>query len=174
MLTPQHDLYANIAPHVRGHSVLEVGFGTGTGTLQLVPYARNVTAIESDRYAVDFAREMYPMQADWQLSDILDYRVGEMFECAVMIEVLEHITNWQRALQNVRDGLVAGGELFISARNANADLRRNDLHEREWTAKEFSIALRSLFSDVTLWDYRLAKKQDETTRCTPLIARARK
>lgn len=168
------DIYRHIAPHLRGRSVLEVGFGTGTGTLQLIPYARNVTAIEVDAEAVAFARSIYPMQADWQTSSILDYRRGEVFEAVVIIEVLEHIKDYRRALRNIYDGLVFGGSLYMSARNANSDLRKNDLHEREWSAHEFRNALLEFFPAVTLWDYTLTKEQSNDTRMTPLIGKATK
>ena len=181
MLTPQLDLYRHIGPHLGGKRVLEVGFGTGVGTLQLVPYARCVTAIESSLGAVDFATTTFPAQANWEIGDIRDWRNGErgnvnadLFDAVVMVEVLEHIPDWKLALQNIYNLLGSGGELFMTARNANADLRRNDLHEREWTARQLKAALREFFPSVTLWDYTLTKDQDDTTHCTPLIARAKK
>ena len=62
----------------------------------------------------------------------------------------------------------------MTARNRHADLRRNDLHEREWTAKELKDNLGEFFLDVKLFDYTLQNEVDETTRITPLIAVARK
>jgi len=174
MLSPQMDIYKHIAPNVRGRSVLEVGFGTGAATLQLTPYARNVTAIESDAESVGFAKTAFPAQADWQQASILDYRPGELYEAVVMVEVLEHIKDYRRALDNIYGLLVPGGSLYMTARNANADLRKNELHEREWTAKEFSNALREYFPRVSLWDYTLTKEQDVDTRMTPLIGKATK
>jgi len=170
MLSPQMDLYASLARRVSGRSVLEVGFGTGAGTLQLVPHARNVTAIESDPEAVAFVRQMWPYQADWQQSDILDYRPGEVFEAVIMVEVLEHIKDYNRALDNVVSCLVRGGKLYMTARNRNADLRRNELHEREWTAQELSDALGRHFTRVSLWDYTLERELFTDTHSTPLIA----
>ena len=173
-LSPQLDIYRSIGPRMKGLSVLEVGFGTGTGTLQLVPRARNVTAIEVDIEAVEFARSAYPNQADWQKGSILDYRIESRYEAVVMIEVLEHIKDWRRAIDNIYASLVPGGKLFMSARNANADLRKNELHEREWTGQEFRSSLLEYFQNVTLWDYTLKNEQNNTTRMTPLVAEATK
>ncbi len=63
----------------------------------------------------------------------------------------------------------------MTARNANADLRRQkDLHLREWTAAELSDSLGEFFPSVYLYDYTLQDQQTEDTRLTPLIAIAKK
>ena len=55
MLSPQLDLYRSIGQEYLG-DVLEVGFGTGFGTLQLAHNANKVLAIEIDQAAVEFAK----------------------------------------------------------------------------------------------------------------------
>ena len=71
MLTPQLDIYTHLGPKVKGMQVLEVGFGTGLGTLQLVARAHHVTAIELDSEAVAFAARVLPRQARWFQAHIL-------------------------------------------------------------------------------------------------------
>jgi hypothetical protein len=66
------------------------------------------------------------------------------------------------------------GIFVLSHRNAHAELRKNDLHEREWTALEMEINLRKHIRDVTLWDYSLDNILDSNTRQTPLIAIAKR
>lgn len=174
MLSPQLDIYQHIAPKVGGR-VLDVGFGTGFGTFQLTRCATHVVGIELDQEAVRFADANIPgVYFAWGDIGRGAAYLGK-FDCALMIEVLEHIEDWRQALANVREVLEPGGRLFISARNANADLRKNDLHEREWTALEFAEALEECgFSDVTLYDYKLEEVQDWHTRQTPLVAIATK
>ena len=174
MLTPQLDIYTHLGPKVKGMQVLEVGFGTGLGTLQLVARAHHVTAIELDSEAVAFAARVLPKQARWFQADILTAQYASQFNAVVMIEVLEHIRDYRRALENIRLALRPGGVLYMSARNAHADLRRNELHEREWTAAQLTEALSEYFSEVNLWDYTLTEKQTTETRMTPLVAEARK
>lgn len=87
-----------------------------------------------------------------------------------MVEALEHIEDYNRALENVRALLRPGGKLYITARNANADLRPNGLHLREWTAMEFARVLETHFDRVELWSWDLAQPQDSFTRATPLVA----
>lgn len=172
-LSPQLDLYQSIARKVAGQTVLDVGFGTGIGTLQLTRTARSVVGIETDIDMVDFAQKTLP-GARWARHDITKPPYGSPFDAIVMVEVLEHIADWQLALGNACSLLRAGGKLYISARNAKADLRRNEIHEREWTATQFSAALGSVFSSVKLYDYTLENELDADTHVTPLIAVATK
>ena len=173
MLSPQWDIYKHIARNVHKKTVLEVGFGTGIGTIQLAQTAAFVEGWEKDFDARDFAANCLPARnVVYFIGDIAGDPPYREFDVVVMVEVLEHIEDWQKALAAVHKRLKPDGELYITARNANADLRRNDLHEREWTAKEFKDALGQFFSEVTLYDYTLRMEQSENTRITPLVALA--
>jgi SAM-dependent methyltransferase len=177
MLTPQFDLYKNIAPKLKNANVLEVGFGTGFGTLQLAQYATRITAIEPDLEAVQFARQVIPLANDkiiWLDGDITRELYISTYDAVVMVETLEHIKDWRKALANIHGLLKPGGCLYMTARNRNADLRRNELHEREWTATELSNALGEFFLDVKLYDFTLTNELTADTHITPLIAVARK
>ena len=175
MLTPQFDLYKNIAPKLKGLDVLEVGFGTGFGTVQLAQYADWIGAIEPDADAVAFARQVLPIKhVLWMQRDITTTYCSPHYGAAVMVETLEHIADWRKALQNIHKALKPGGCLYMTARNRNADLRRNDLHEREWTGQELSNALGEFFLEVKLYDYTLTNELTADTHITPLIAVARK
>jgi len=168
------EIYKNLAPHLRDKQVLEVGFGTGFGALQFVGYARSVTAIDPDMDAVGFAVDcLNPLAIEWIHGDILKpaaWARGQRWSAVVMIEVLEHIVAWRMALQNVCDLLTDDGVLYMSARNANADLRKNSLHEREWTALQFRRALQEFFEFVNLYDYKLEQPMRSNTHQTPLLA----
>ena len=170
-LSPQWDIYKHIAPRLAGMShVLDVGCGTGFGALQLTPFAKEVWALDVDEEAVKFARDcmgnVKVIHADITIVPI----IPDGWDAVLMVEVLEHIEDYNRALRTVRDLLVDGGKLYVTARNANADLRRNDLHLREWTAREFKAALSEHFGDVRLFDYTLEVEQAGDTRMTPLVA----
>lgn len=173
MLTPQWDMYTSLRNLLDPEdAVLEVGFGTGGGVVQYAPRVAAVDAIEIDEGAVNFARTTFPLNdVSWVKHDILDGVNKNFYSVAVMIEVLEHIENYDLALRNVKRSLVSGGKFLISARNANADLRRHkELHEREWTAEEFYKTLSGHFDVIDLFDYSFTRRQSEKTKLTPLFA----
>ena len=175
-LTPQHDIYSSLREKVMGASVLEVGFGTGAGVLQYAMVAEHVDAIEIDPGAVRFAKDVFPLNnVNWIEADITSWYTAETYDYAIMIETLEHISEWRKAVTAIKAHLIPGGYLIMSARNANADLRRyKDLHEREWTAQQFLDNLSIFFSDVNIYDWTLNEQQNNDTRLTPLMAIAKK
>jgi len=172
MLSPQWDIYMSFRKWFHNYRVLEVGFGTGAGVLQYCNNARIVDAIEPDPGAVDFANKCFPISnVNWILGDITKYDTPKKYNAVVMIETLEHIKDWKRALENICNLLTGKGILIMSARNNNADLRRwKELHEREWSAKELKDSLSYYFPIVNLYDYSLKIEQDERSKLTPLVA----
>ena len=175
MLTPQLDIYRHLADRLEGKRVLEVGFGTGVGVLQYISRANGVVAMDPDSAAVKFARGTLPVAGvHWIAGDITQYEDDEQYDAVVMVEVLEHIPLWFTALERIRDLLAPGGEFYLSHRNSNADLRKNDLHEREWTAGELLSNLSKFFRGVRLYDYTLTEEQGTDSRLTPLVAVSRK
>lgn len=175
-LSPQLDLYQRMRTWVVDRKVLEVGFGSGVGAVQLGWMAEHVMAIEPDKDAVDFAMAAFPHpNISWVEASILDEpNTIDYFGVVTLVEVLEHIKDWELALRNIHACLVDDGFLIMTARNANADLRRNQLHEREWTAKELVENLEKYFARVELYDHTLTVKLPITTTQTPLIAVAYK
>lgn len=171
-LTPQWDIYNSIAPQVAGLEVLEIGFCTGAGTVVLAGRAESVRGLEIDADAVDFARHSFPLRnVQWLKYDIVpDDGFGPSYDAGVMVEVLEHIPDRYRALKNMHALLRPGGKLYITAKNTNADLRRNDLHLHEVNAAEFRSELLEHFSSVTLYDYTLTNAQGDDSHVTPLVA----
>lgn len=170
-LSPQLDLYAHLANHLADKDVLEVGFGTGFGTLQLTKLANSVDAWEVDRDAVKFARKVFPKGVIWLEADITaSYQIPKQYDAVVCVETLEHIPDVDAALKNIVLRLRQGGVAYITSPNANADLRKTDLHEREWTAKEFLTEMSKHFDKVELYDYSLTKPQGENSTITPLVA----
>lgn len=177
ILTPQHDIYQSVAGFVKSTDrVLEVGFGFGGGVLQYASKVVSVNAIEIDNDAVEFVNYCFPYpNIYWSLDDITEGYYPPIYDIAIMIETLEHIPEWRKALRNIAYSLRPKGQFIITARNKNADLRRSkDLHEREWTAEEFRTALKPYFREVHLYDYSLQHVQGAETHLTPLIAIATK
>jgi 2-polyprenyl-3-methyl-5-hydroxy-6-metoxy-1,4-benzoquinol methylase len=175
-LSPQLDIYQYVVPHLHvKDKVLDIGCGTGFGTLQLTRESAYVTGVDIDQDAIRFANKCLPgVEFEWADITRPITHIGRDYDVVLMIEVLEHVEEWQLALRNAIEVMRNDGRLIISARNTNADLRKNDLHEREWSAEQFDGALRKFFESVILFDYKLKHVQEISTRQTPLVAIARK
>jgi 2-polyprenyl-3-methyl-5-hydroxy-6-metoxy-1,4-benzoquinol methylase len=174
MLSPQLSIYTNISKYAFKKNVLEVGFGTGFGTLQYAGEARKVLAIEIDKECVDFANWVLPLpNVKWDEGDICYGGVG-MHDVVVMLEVIEHIPRWQNALKRCHEVLLPGGVLIVSTPNANGTYLKNPLHGDEWAAQEFKDRLEMYFDNVKLYDFSLEKEQDTNTMITPLVAVCKK
>lgn len=176
MLTPQWDLYVSLRERLMDARVLEVGVGTGAGTVIYSSATEHVDGIDIDEGAIHFAQSMYPLpNVTWIQADITKYVPGSGYDFVVAIEAIEHIPDWRAALGMCELVLKPGGYFIMSARNAASDLRRwKELHEREWTASELLDSLGEFFPSAYLYDYTLQEQQPEDTRLTPLIAIAKK
>ena len=169
-LTPQLDIYKHLAPRLYDADVLEIGFGTGLGVLQYISSANHVDAIDSDADAVAFALEMFPIHnLRWLHRSALE-RHDRQYDAIIAIETLEHIADWQLAVVQMGRALRPNGSVYLSRPNANANLRKNDLHAEEWTAAQFTENMRRFFRSVTLRDYSLKHTLSADTTATPLIA----
>ncbi len=173
MLSPQWDIYDSISGGLAGNEVvLDVGCGTGVGALRLRRRCKTVMGMDKDDEAINFCFKVMTVPGvSWVTDDVSKESYNSsLYDVITMVEVLEHIVDYGLALRNVATLLQPGGKLYITARNANANLRRNDLHLREWTAQEFVHALEAHFETVELYDYSLTEKQDIFTHVTPLVA----
>jgi len=170
MLTPQLTIYQNMKDIAKDKFVLEIGSGTGFGVVQYAGVAKQVTAIDIDRDAIAFSKWALPLNnVDWEVGDICCENLGR-YDLIVMIEVIEHIPNWQHALDSIKNLLIPGGTLIISTPNANGTFIKNELHGDEWTANEFYQRLNGYFGVVQLYDFTLKNKQTTSTKQTPLVA----
>ncbi len=88
-----------LGPRIRG-SVLEVGAGLGNFTRLLCVSAQSVLALEPDRRMASSIREMGLRNVE-VLPRTLEELAGtdQRFDCAVLINVLEHIDDDQSALK---------------------------------------------------------------------------
>lgn len=172
MLSPQWDIYSHIWDRVEEKRVLEVGFGTGIGVLQYAGNAKDVLAIEIDKAAVGFAEKVFPLRnICWRVRDLLTFE-GEKFDYIVMIEVLEHVVDSEKALERIHGLLVPGGKALITVPNKLRHRHKDEiLIENEWTPPSFLVELLPYFHDAQLLDYELQPLElPNGDRATPIIA----
>ena len=142
----------------RNRRVLEVGVGYGYGIERLAKSAREVVGIDILKENVAHASEARDLpNAAYVLADIRTWEAEpESFDVAVMIDVIEHISDDRRALENIRRLLKPRGTLFVSTvwpRLADDGVPFNRCHCREYFPREFRTLVKSVFPDVILHAY---------------------
>lgn len=157
VLSPQFDMYEVIARAIRG-KVADIGFGTGFGTHLLTLRTDGVYGFEIDEEAIKFARRVFPFpNLHFEYGDILkgvpnDY--GK-FNYVIMVDVIEHIEDDRKALENARKCLMDKGFLLCSTPNKQSRYRKSENHVREYSPKEFKVLLKEVFPVVDLRNYKL-------------------
>lgn len=142
--------YLFAAHFVSGSSVVDLCCGVGYGSnLLAAAGARRVTGVDIDAPAITTAREHY------EAPEFLVARADEPsdlsgFDVAVCMEGIEHVTNPDQLLANMRCAEVA----FVSTPNAayyEGGFSGNPHHVNEWTKDEFETMLSRHFSEVRMY-----------------------
>ena len=173
VLSPQFDIYENVAKVVRG-KVGDIGCGTGFGTHLLATNAKSVVGYEIDKEAILFAEKVFPLKNLSFTYGDLQKGIGEKesFDFIVMIDVIEHLRYDKRALRNVKEMLKPTGQLILSTPNRLSRYRKSDNHEREYAPKELEGLLKKVFVDVSLRNHKLEPLASQYQN--PLLAVCRK
>lgn len=140
----------------RGKDVLDVACGEGYGSAFLAQTARGVVGVELDPITVDHATREYR-------SANLRYVQGEAtklpiddnsVDAVVSFETIEHITDHETFLEEVKRVLRPDGFLIISTPDMNVysapGTTSNPYHVREMTEAEFRAKLSAAFRTVSL------------------------
>lgn len=166
MLTPQLDLYKNIARTYGPGEVLDMGCGNGFGTIQLLPSV--VHGVDIDKNAIEFARSTLGHLAHFDVSRPEKmWRSG--YDLITCIEVIEHVDNVDKFLYNLKE--IAPKATFIfSTLNHNSQHRKNDAHIGKWTVHTFRWLMQEYFGKVRLTDYLLQDQLEDDSTLTPMVA----
>lgn len=172
----QKQIYHNLAYRLSGKVIIEAGCGIGVGTCMLSTKNR-IVGTDKSQQQISFAIEMYPL-CRFDLWDIIEWPylekaggdiVPKFPDVVVAVEVIEHVKDFQTALDNL---LASGEEAYVSTPNRNnSDLGQtrpiNDLHVREFTPKEFVGLSRDRVKRILHWES--FEELDEDTNVTPLV-----
>ncbi|MCS6951460.1 MAG: methyltransferase domain-containing protein [Bryobacterales bacterium] len=142
-----------------GKRVLDAGCGTGYGAAELARSARLVVGVDRCAEAVDYARARYALP---NLAFVVG--AGEALplptgwaDLAVAFEVIEHLDDWPRLLEELRRVLAPTGQALISTPNrryyaeARAGAGPNPHHRHEFDYAEFREALAAVFPHLTIF-----------------------
>jgi SAM-dependent methyltransferase len=144
----------------RGLDVLDIASGEGYGSALLAQTARSVVGVEIDSVAVEHARAGYGAgnlryeQGSAQSIPLIDQSV----DVVVSFETIEHFSEQEQFLTEIRRVLRPGGKLLISSPNRDLycppGTPPNPYHVRELNRTEFEKLLSANFAHVALLGQR--------------------
>ena len=150
--------YVFAARSAGGKRVLDAGCGSGYGAARLALRASRVVAVDLAEEAIDYARQHYPMpNLDFVRASCtqLPARDGA-FDLVVAFEIIEHLKDWEKLLQEAGRLLAPGGQFIVSTPNqeyygASRGLSEpNPYHVHEFGFEEFRGALGKVFPQVSI------------------------
>lgn len=182
----QREIYQKVSEMVTGLTVIDVGCGLGIGANIISREARFTWGIDKDPKHIDFANQMFERktasglgQLNFEVFDLTNPPSREFgkFHVITCIDVLEHIEDYQKALNTLKRFYdPARTTLILSTPNRNADKFKdnqdhpwNPHHIREWSAAEAYDIMIKNFQYVTVYDWKMDKTLELDTKITPII-----
>lgn len=144
--------------------VLDLGCGTGYGTILLARGAGEVIGVDYDADAIAYCNtHNKTANAQFRVMDCrrLDFE-AESFDAVVSVQVIEHIAEWETMLGEVKRVLKKGGILVLTTPNrlttqlqeASSQQLHYAFHVNEMDAKQLYDRLRAFFGSVTMFSMR--------------------
>jgi 2-polyprenyl-3-methyl-5-hydroxy-6-metoxy-1,4-benzoquinol methylase len=121
-------------------NILEVGCGLGLGTCLFNSLGFKVTGVDASSETIDEARRRFPW-LNFKKALAEEFTMPQSYDAIVALEVLEHISDWKRVVQNWKSSLKEGGILVLSTPNRvfnseNPHSPRNRFHLHEFSIDE--------------------------------------
>ncbi len=146
---------------VSGRKVLDLGSGEGFGAAILSESATHVVGVDVDELTVEHSRLNYAgANLEFHTGTALDLSAFEAgsFGAVVAFEIIEHVREQERVLEEVARVLADDGVLVVSTpdRRLYSELtgQSNPFHERELALDEFHDLLAAHFPHVASWGQR--------------------
>ena len=133
-------------PYVKG-DVLEVGCGEGRGIDVLMKNATSFTAVDKIKPVIDGLQKKYP-SARFMSMNIppLTGLADNAYDVVVSFQVIEHIEDDRKFLQEIHRVLKPGGTALLTTPNRRLSLTRNPWHVREYLPEELEALARGIFA----------------------------
>jgi O-antigen biosynthesis protein len=152
--------YLWAAPIVAGRRVLDLASGEGYGTAILARTASSVVGVEIDERSVEHSRLNYLSdRVSFAVADAHDLSTFEdgAFEAVVAFEMIEHVDDQQRVLDEIRRVLEPDGILIISTPDREIYAQTspdNPFHTHEFSREELAELLRARFARIAMFGQR--------------------
>jgi SAM-dependent methyltransferase len=145
--------YAWACQFVAGARVLDAGCGLAYGSIMLADAgAAEVVGVDNDESVVASVRDGMPATVSLEVGDVTGLSHDEAsFDIVVCFEVIEHVPEPERVLDELHRVLRPGGLLVVSTPNRDVYTPGNPYHLRELTPHELQAALSERFRSVRLF-----------------------
>jgi 2-polyprenyl-3-methyl-5-hydroxy-6-metoxy-1,4-benzoquinol methylase/FtsZ-binding cell division protein ZapB len=131
--------------------LLDVGCGIGYGTKILAKQASLVTAFDISQEAIEHAKKYYSdSNINFVVENAENFVFNQKFELVTCFELIEHVTQQEKVLQNIFASLKEDGILVISTPRPLED-KRTHFHTNELKLNEFEALLKKYFKHITLF-----------------------
>lgn len=141
--------YVEAAKLVSG-KVLEIGTGSGYGIDVVSPGVTDFVTIDKFEDPAVIAHIATLPNVTFKRIDVppLTGLDDNTFDFVITFQVIEHIENDLRFVQEIHRVLKPGGKLIVTTPNIKMSLTRNPWHVREYTISELDVLLKKSFSSV--------------------------
>ncbi|MCU0324851.1 MAG: class I SAM-dependent methyltransferase [Spirosomaceae bacterium] len=154
--------YVEAAKIING-KVLELGCGWGRGVETLIEKCDHYTGLDKNQPLIDSLQAKYPKHTfrTADLPYLTDFQ-DNTFDFIVTFQVIEHIQNDHKFLEEAHRVLKPGGKILLTTVNRDYSLSRNPWHIREYKTQELAGLMRKYFANVEtkgvggnqkVWDY---------------------
>ena len=146
-------------------NLLEIGTGLGVFSSRIAPVVATYQGIEYDSEACKAAKKRVPNPDSITEGDAQSLRFpSASFDAVVCLEVLEHLPDYRKALDEIARVLRPDGRLIASIPYAKvgAPSRTNPHHLYEPGEVEFQTELTRRFEKLTIWYHRYAETSFQT------------
>jgi SAM-dependent methyltransferase len=150
--------YEFALPFCAGKDVLDAACGVGYGTALLAERAREVVGLDVDGDAIAYARRRYAAaNVEFREGDVVELDLpDDSFDVVCSFETIEHVSDADAFLQQVRRVLRPGGVFLVSTPRADETVERpeNPFHTVELSRADFEALLGRHFGEVELYGQR--------------------
>lgn len=155
---------------VKNRIVLDAGCGTGYGTAYLSRWADKIVGLDISSQAIDYARSHFQREnLRYQIMDCSMMALPERFFGVVCaFELIEHIPDYKKFLQEIQRVSKPGGVILISTPNKLLSPGQNPHHIKEFTPREFKDLLWQYFPEVKIYGQKASRRAKEAFYGTSL------
>lgn len=141
--------YISVPPaQLLNKKIMELGCGEGYGMQMLSAKAQYYLALDKKRPSDRFFNKNITFN-QYRFSTLL-HLPDNSFDTIICFQVIEHIKNDNKLLNEIKRVLKPGGNLLLSTPNKLTSLARNPFHIREYTPGEIDKLMAAHFTHYTI------------------------